>query len=177
MTGRQILLQSCIVAMVYTSTRCLAHYVTHYWHCLSRFVVYNIDTWNVSPPFCCKVHSPWALFCETTVLLSAAIESNNGTLYCTEPPALENLMVAERNMTSIKICWKGFTLVELQGVGNYTIVYHRAGTSRQGATTINVPWTDNCVTIHNLTPGLEYDIAVSISLTSRTSGKYNYYLQ
>ena len=47
-------LHCCTV--VYTSTRCFAHGVTH---CFEHLVVHNIDYSNVSPR---TLHRPWALF-------------------------------------------------------------------------------------------------------------------
>ena len=93
-------------------------------------------------------------------------------LLYTEPPAPENITIAERNTTSLKICWKRFTLVELNGLGNYTITY-RPGGSREAETTVSVPWTVNCTMIHNLTPGVEYEITILVSLSTKTSSKCN----
>ena len=62
-------LHCCTV--VYTSPRCLAHDVTHYLHYFAHFVVLNMMPAVLAHPpvwALCKVHCPWALFRETTVL-------------------------------------------------------------------------------------------------------------
>ena len=56
--------------VVYTSTRCLAHDVTHYLHYFAHFVVLNMMPAMSAHPSVwalCKVHHPWALFRKTTV--------------------------------------------------------------------------------------------------------------
>ena len=73
---RQALYTRCKVhscTVVYTSTRCLAHSVTHCVHCLQRLVLHNIATSNVGhppPPFesnvRCTAHGP-SFARETTV--------------------------------------------------------------------------------------------------------------
>ena len=61
----------CSYTVIYTSTRCLAHVVTHYFHRFQRLAVYDIDSSNVGPPPPVwgqgEVHRPWALFHDTTV--------------------------------------------------------------------------------------------------------------
>ena len=92
-------------------------------------------------------------------------------LYFTEPLTPENLTIAEVNTTCIKLCWKNFTLVERKGLGNYIITYRPSGASGQPEMTVRVPWTENCTTICNLTPGVEYELSVSVALMTRTSCK------
>ena len=56
-------LHSCTV--VYTSTRCLAHNVTHYLHCFEHLAEHNIDSSSVgplpslSPRSRCTAHGPF----------------------------------------------------------------------------------------------------------------------
>ena len=40
----------CSYTVIYTSTRCLAHVVTHYFHRFQCLAVYDIDSSNVGPP-------------------------------------------------------------------------------------------------------------------------------
>ena len=60
----------CCCTVVYTNTRCLAHDVTHYLHCLI-VVPILIARMSAHHPVWAqgKVHCPWALFHETTVTL------------------------------------------------------------------------------------------------------------
>ena len=88
-----------------------------------------------------------------------------------ELPAPENVNFVKSDTTSIDISWKLFTLVELKALVNYTVTYSAASTPNV-ANTINVPWTENGITITNLNPGTRYDITVTTTTSSRMSGMF-----
>ena len=81
----------------------------------------------------------------------------------------ENVNLVKSDTTSIEISWKQFTLVELKALANYSVTYSAASMPTV-ANTINIPWTENGITIANLNPGTRYDITVSVTTSSRTSG-------
>ena len=91
-----------------------------------------------------------------------------------ELPTPENVIFVKSNTTSIEISWKQFTLVELKALANYTVTYSAASASNV-ATTINIPWTENGITITKLNSGTLYDITVSITTLSRISGMFTYF--
>ena len=84
------------------------------------------------------------------------------------------MVFVRSDTTSIEISWKQFTLVELKALANYTVTYSAASTPNI-AITINVPWTENSITITNLSPGTRYDITVSVTTPSRISGTSTLY--
>ena len=83
-----------------------------------------------------------------------------------------NVVVARVNSTSIGVSWTKYTLVELKGLANYTVMYNVliGSRKRQLGGVITVPWTENRVIISNLQPGAEYDVTVSTSTTGGISG-------
>ena len=84
-----------------------------------------------------------------------------------------NVVVVRFDSTSIGVSWTKYTLVELKGLANYTVMYNIiiGSRKRQLGGVITVPWTENRVIISNLQPGAEYDITVSTSTTAGTSGR------
>ena len=83
-----------------------------------------------------------------------------------------NVVVVRFDSTSIGVSWTKYTLVELKGLANYTVMYNIiiGSRKRQLGGLITVPWTENRVIISNLQPGAEYDVTVSTSTTAGTSG-------
>ena len=83
-----------------------------------------------------------------------------------------NVVVVRFDSTSIGVSWTKYTLVELKGLANYTVMYNIiiGSRKRQLGGVISVPWTENRVIISNLQPGAEYDVTVSTSTTGGISG-------
>ena len=93
--------------------------------------------------------------------------------HLTVPPPPKNVLVLKINITAINVSWDKQTLVELKGIADYIVEYSPAAvlkSKRQISNTVTVPWTENHVTIPNLTPGAKYDVSVSVSTSVGMSG-------
>ena len=88
------------------------------------------------------------------------------------PPPPTNVVVVRFDSTTIGVSWTKFTLVELKGSANYTVVYDIVigSRKRQLGGMIILPWTQSQVIISDLQPGAEYDITVRTSTTTGISG-------
>ena len=80
------------------------------------------------------------------------------------------------NSTAINVTWDKQTLVELKGLADYTIEYSTAASNRkrQLSGVVTVPWTESHVVVTNLTPGVQYDVSVSVSTSVGMSGIQNF---
>ena len=96
----------------------------------------------------------------------------------TEPPSPKNVVVYKINSTAINVTWDKQTLVELKGLADYTVEYIMAVSNRKRQTlsgVVTVPWTESNVLITNLTPGVQYDVSVSVATSVGISGKFVFF--
>ena len=97
-----------------------------------------------------------------------------------EPPTPKNVVVYKINSTAINVTWDKQTLIELKGLADYTVEYSMAVSNRKRqilSGVVTVPWTESNVLITNLTPGVQYDVSVSVATSVGMSGKFFFYYQ
>ena len=93
----------------------------------------------------------------------------------TEPPSPKNVVVYKINSTAINVTWDKQTLVELKGLADYTVEYSMAVSNQKRqilSGVVTVPWTESNILITNLTPGVQYDVSVSVATSVGMSGKF-----
>ena len=88
------------------------------------------------------------------------------------PPPPKNVLISSINSTAINVSWDKQSLVELKGLADYVIEYHRVilNRKRQINDQVTVPWSQNHIVISNLTPGARYNVFVSASTSAGMSG-------